>query len=93
MALCNKCNRELPDTAFYRCKSRPNGLQSRCKECQDIARKERYANDPEFREKQIQNAKEWNESNPERHLESVKQSANRIRNGNRIRGPYRKHKE
>lgn len=40
--VCNTCRKPLPFSSFYRCHSRPDGLQFACKQCQKIQRRKRY---------------------------------------------------
>lgn len=44
---CPRCVRSLPTSAFHRCVSHPDGLQSRCKECERRIRLSYAAGTPE----------------------------------------------
>lgn len=79
---CSQCGGSGP---FSKSKYSPDGLYSICKPCQSAKRKDRWRNDPEYRErvkaaneKWRQNNREkhnarvrrWRRNNPEKHLES-----------------------
>lgn len=69
---CRKCKETKPLEAFHRDRTKADGRHSHCKEC----RQKRYRGN----KKHIENARRWNEENPERAKE------------HRLRY-YRKHKE
>ena len=39
---CKHCGRTLPETAFYKCNTAKDGLQTYCKECKAEMQRERY---------------------------------------------------
>lgn len=59
MKKCTKCNKNLPETDFHKCKIGENGLRSWCKEC---VKQWAYVNKKELKEYK----KQWNVRNNER---------------------------
>lgn len=53
---CYKCKRELPVSAFATSKSKKDGWQSQCKECQKIYRRAHYLAN---KQKYIDKAAQW----------------------------------
>lgn len=65
---CTYCGKTLPATTEYFSKNGncKYGLNARCKECRSLIRRERYANNPEYREEAKSRAREWVENNSEK---------------------------
>lgn len=57
MKTCNKCKIEKNESEFDKCKQSKDGLHSTCKECRNKAAKDKYENDPIYREKIIKQVK------------------------------------
>lgn len=58
---CTKCKEEKAFSEFRKCKRARFGLMDYCKICQDIASKESYEKNKEYR---IELAKDWQAGNP-----------------------------
>lgn len=48
--ICNECLQELPIAMFSKCSSNANGLQGKCKPCDNLRQRKRRE-DPEFNER------------------------------------------
>lgn len=48
MKRCWKCGIEKDESEFYKCTSNKDGLQSMCKDCDKLVKKERYHSDKEL---------------------------------------------
>jgi hypothetical protein len=68
--ICSKCNTEKQVTEFYAEKRTKDGFQSQCKECLNSAWRQKYRNNPEFREKERLRLKEWGKKNKEKVADS-----------------------
>ena len=66
MKRCSKCEEEKPLDAFGREAAKRDGRRSECKICGSLGRKERWKNDPEYREKMIERTTRWKKENTER---------------------------
>lgn len=68
---CTNCGKTLPATTeyFHKNGNCQYGLNARCKECRSQIRRERYASNPELREKVRARAKDWRVNNPEKAKE------------------------
>ena len=67
---CTKCKEEKPLTDFYQHRTSRGGHRSVCKPCGNAAQAayhaDRYANDPEYRDKCDAKTARWRANNPER---------------------------
>ena len=72
IARCSRCDTVKPGGEFYRSKTTLSGLQSWCKQCMCGYIKQRYAEEPEFRERAKREAKRWDTENKERKRERMK---------------------
>lgn len=63
MKKCTVCKQQKIETEFYKNKSKPSGLQEKCKQCQRLCFKQRYSNNKQYyidkREERVSNAKDW----------------------------------
>lgn len=66
MKPCGKCKKYLPLDSFYKCKSKRDGLQSKCKDCSRDARIKWEAENPE---KTRSYSREWHRKNPKKSSE------------------------
>lgn len=66
MKYCKSCAKDLPLNAFGKRSASPDGLSYKCKECQTKYNKDRWANEPEHREKAIKRAAIWASKNKEK---------------------------
>ena len=68
---CVHCNESKPYDLFYIHKSGKHiGLHyGWCKPCQSEYKKDRYRNEPGYRETSLKQSNEWAAANPERHAE------------------------
>ena len=82
---CTKCGKVLPLEAFRKDKRRKDGLQSHCKDCQNVAAKQYRKDNPEkvraskkrYRQENSEKIKDYDKQyrkdNPEKIRESIKQ--------------------
>lgn len=69
MKACIKCNENKPKTDFYKHSRSKDGLAGKCKVCEREYQREKY---PQFKEKQRNYKKEWDNNNPDKVLEYQK---------------------
>lgn len=62
---CQKCKQEKAPSEFFRCKSKHDGLQTRCKDCQRVETRERMRK-PHNAAKQLERTRAWQEENREK---------------------------
>ena len=67
IARCSRCDTVKPGGEFYRSKTTLSGLQSWCKQCVGGYIKRRYREEPEFRERILDNTRDWTANNKDRH--------------------------
>lgn len=74
---CSTCGQTKPLDEFGRSRNRRDGRDARCKECRARLKRERYANDPQFREaqKEYQRRPEVRERRNERERERRSKAA------------------
>lgn len=53
---CTKCKLEKPTSDFYKDSRQSTGIRPNCKECSKRASKEKYNNDPEFKQRKLDTA-------------------------------------
>lgn len=63
--ICSACKKEKDITAFWKCKTNKDGLQTKCKECNFQYHKKYYAR-PEIKEKMRLYQKKLRQADPER---------------------------
>lgn len=66
---CPRCSETKPIIDFGKNKSRNDGRQPWCKDCQAAWKREKYKIDPEFREKEKHYTAKWKKENEERWKE------------------------
>lgn len=71
---CNKCNQDKSISEFGKDSRNKDGLQGRCKKCQNERRRERYATDPVHRVKTKERQKKYNSyalTKAKRHVSEI----------------------
>jgi hypothetical protein len=68
---CTKCGTvyDRPAESFSKNARNKDGLENRCRECKSAYTRDRYANDPECRARQLASGRKWRENNPSKYLE------------------------
>jgi hypothetical protein len=66
---CVRCGETKPLDSFHKDRGYKDGLRTKCKTCRSTERKERYNNDPVYRDHVIETAKSWAARNPSRRAE------------------------
>ena len=61
---CSGCDETKSIASFGKQKSRPDGVEYRCKKCMQIYRKKRYSN-PKIKSKLLKSTATWREKNPD----------------------------
>jgi hypothetical protein len=70
---CNRCGEHKPVDQFYKVKKGKYGVMGTYKACMSDKRKQRYHSDPEFRDKQRQQARAYYQTHKDQVKASVKQ--------------------
>jgi len=78
MKICITCKQELPLEQFSKDKTKKDGLQCVCKQCNKQYLKQYYQENSEHFK---QYNKQWKQDNPERHKQHVKQLNSSIKPG------------
>src|SRR5690625_1431180 len=67
--ICGKCGKDKKLGDFYKQKGRLGDRRANCKECLSNQAKNKYANDSKYRNKVIEQGKNWAKNNVTRHRE------------------------
>lgn len=74
MKKCNVCGVNKPQNEFYKDKSKPDGLEYKCKECSKSNARKWQSNNPD---KKKENQNKWYHNNSERYKEHMSKAAHK----------------
>jgi len=74
MKTCNKCGVEKPYTEFFKDKSRSDGFQTKCKQCDKISIKAYFEKNPDYNKQRGQNNKKYFQEKAKQRHQSKKLS-------------------